>query len=141
MHCGASPSQACACSQSLAMSTLHQFTTRLAVPSLPVARSRSRSVSVLDGAGYGQDFQVPRRGISGSSDANERIPRPIPGNAMPMAAPQALQSCSKLSFLARLENRRKPNTGGGIRTHTELPPRGFQVLSVYRECDIGLMLA
>ncbi len=41
MHRGSFPSQACACCQSLFISTAHQFTTRLAVPSPPVARWRS----------------------------------------------------------------------------------------------------
>ncbi len=43
MHCGPCPSQACDCCQSLFMSTAHRFSTRLAVPSPPVASSRSLS--------------------------------------------------------------------------------------------------
>src|SRR5271157_3396142 len=47
-----------------------------------------------------------------------------------MPAPRALQSCSKLSFVARLENRRKSSTGGGIRTHTGVPAQ--RILSPQR---------
>ena len=46
-------------------------------------------------------------------------------NATPTRALRALQNCSKFSFSAPPENRHKSNTGGGNRTHTGLPPRGF----------------
>ncbi len=141
MHFGPCPSRACACCQSRFTSTAHQFTTRSAVPSPPVARSRSLTFRfLLDGVEYGQvrhafwkrtvapdrpEGHVGRAGavlVCGSITVHKSLGRNSPAGPN-IRASGPTKSALRMAFAWYMEGKRLANDEyGPLRPPVAAPP-------------------